>query len=198
MSLAATLPETREAVIPWQAPSFNQWRCFKHAYCDELSISPATKDSKRVAARHPLLVSSMSSNDVNGSSRRDAKRRRFELFFWEKVGTHYHLRFTRLALVLVVCLTVIPAAAIFAIFFTQSRVDFQDVNINMRGEPRAPGNYNHIIPAPPPPMLPTPKVSRSPRGVEPIWQPPAAPNVNANAPLTTSPTPTPTPPRSPG
>ena len=125
--------------------------------------------------------------------------RRFELVFWEKVGTRYQLRFTRLALVLVVCLTVIPAAAIFAIFFTQSRVDFEDVNVNIRTPPSAPRNYGSpIIQTQPPPTLPTPRVSRSPRGVEPPRQPPAAPNVNANAPLTTSPTPSPTPPRPPG
>jgi hypothetical protein len=124
---------------------------------------------------------------------------RFELFFWEKVGTRYHLRFTRLALALVVCLTVIPAAAIFAIFFTQSRVDFGDVNVNIRTPPSAPRNYGSpIIQTQPPPMLPTPRVSRSPRGVEPIRQTPAAPNVNANGPSTPSPTPSPTPPKPPG
>lgn len=33
---------------------------------------------------------------------------RFELFFYEHIGTRYQLRFTRLALGLLVCLTVIP------------------------------------------------------------------------------------------
>jgi hypothetical protein len=141
----------------------------------------------------------MSSNDVNGSSGRDSRRRRFELFFYEQVGTRYYLRFTRLALVLVVCLTVIPAAAIFAIFFTRSRVDFEDVNVNIRTPPSAPRNYGSpIIQTTTPPGMPAaPKAGRSPRPVEPIRQTPAAPNVNADAPLTTSPTPLPTPPRPP-
>jgi hypothetical protein len=137
-------------------------------------------------------------NEPPGRGRRGGGR--FALFFYEQDrqgGTRYYLRFTSLALALVVCLTVIPAAAIFAIFFTQSRVDFGDVNINMRGEPRAPGNYNRIIPAPPPPALPTPRVSRSPRGGDPARQTPAAPNLNANAPPTPSPTPSPTPPKPP-
>jgi hypothetical protein len=141
----------------------------------------------------------MSSNDVNGSSRRDAKRRRFELFFWEKVGTRYHLRFTRLALALVVCLTVIPAAAIFAIFFTQSRVDFEDVNVNIRTPPSAPRNYGSPIIQTTTPVMPAaPKAGRSPRPVEPIRQTPAAPGSNAAAPPTPSPTPSPTPPKPPG
>jgi hypothetical protein len=123
---------------------------------------------------------------------------RFELFFWEKAETRYHLRFTRLALLLVVCLTVIPAAAIFAIFFTQSRADLEDINVNIRTPPSAPSNYRSpIIQTQPPPMLPTPRVSRSPRGNDPSRQAPAAPNINANAPLTPSPTPSPTPPKPP-
>jgi hypothetical protein len=142
----------------------------------------------------------MRPNEENIPKDRQPHRgRRFELFFYEQVGTRYYLRFTRLALGLVVCLTVIPAAAIFAIFFTQSRVDFEDVNVNIRTPPSAPANYGSPIIQSQPPIMPTaPKAGRSPRGVERIRQPPAAPNVNANAPLTTSPTPSPTPPRPPG
>jgi hypothetical protein len=136
----------------------------------------------------------MRPNDQNIPEKRDSRRGgRFELFFYEQVGARYYLRFTRLALVLIICLTVIPVAAIFAIFFTQSRVDFEDVNVNVRGEPREPGNYNRIIPAPP---LPTPRVSRSPRG-DLSRQTPAASGSNSNASLTGSPTPSPTPPRPP-
>jgi hypothetical protein len=136
-------------------------------------------------------------NEPSGNSRHRGGR--FGLFFWEKVGTRYQLRFTRLALVLVVCLTVIPAAAIFAIFFTQSRVDFEDVNVNIRTPPSAPRNYGSpIIQTPPPPVMPAvPKASRSPRGGEPIRQTPAAPGSNADAPPTLSPTPSPTPPKPP-
>jgi hypothetical protein len=124
---------------------------------------------------------------------------RFELFFYEQVGTRYYLRFTRLALVLIVCLTVIPMLAICALFFTQSRVDLENVNINIRAQPGAPGNYGSPIVMPPPMTMPTPpKVSRSPRGGDPARQTPAAPGSNANGPPTPSPTPSPTPPRPPG
>lgn len=123
-------------------------------------------------------------------------RRRFELFYFELVGTRYHLRFTRLALVLVVCLTVIPMVAIFALFVTNSHVDLENVNINVRVEPRAPGNYGGPIVMPPPTTISTPaKVSRSPRGGEPARQTPA---LNANGTPSPSPTPSPTPARLPG
>jgi hypothetical protein len=126
---------------------------------------------------------------------------RFELFFYEydQARARYYLRFTRLALVLVVCLTVIPMLAIITLFVTNSHVDLENVNINVRVEPRAPGNYGGPIVMPPPTTIPTPpKVSRSPRGGEPARQTPAAPSSNANAPPTPSPTPSPTPPQPPG
>jgi hypothetical protein len=122
---------------------------------------------------------------------------RFELFFYERVGERYYLRFTRLALVLVVCLPVIPIVAIFALFVTQSHADLENVNINVRVPPREPGNYQQLIQAPPPAALPNPpKAGRGPRGGDSARQTPAAPGLNANA--QTTPTPTPMLPRPPG
>jgi hypothetical protein len=139
----------------------------------------------------------MSSNDVNGSSRHDTRHRGFELVFWEQIGTHYKLRFTRLALVLVVCLTVIPAVAILALFLTQNHADLENVNINVRTAPPAPGNYPQLIKAPPAAAMPTPpKAGRSPRGGEPARQTPVTPGLNTNT--SPTPTPTPSPPRPPG
>ncbi len=123
---------------------------------------------------------------------------RFELFFYEQVGTRYHLRFTRLALVLIVCLTVIPAAAIFALFVTQSHADLENVNINVTVPSRTPGNYGAPIVMPPPPTMPTtPNVNRVPRAGDSARQTPTTPAVNANAPPTPSPTPSPPPSRPP-
>src|SRR5215207_9720935 len=119
----------------------------------------------------------MGTNEQNIPERRGPHRGgRFELFFYEQVGTRYYLRFTRLALLLVVCLTVIPMVAICALFFTQSRVDLENVNINIRSQPGAPGNdIRLIIQQPPPAPMPTlPKAGRSQRGGEPALQTPAA------------------------
>lgn len=137
--------------------------------------------------------------DVRGKSQ-PQRSRRFELFFYEQEqgGTRYYLRFTRLALVLVVCLTAIPAVAIFALFLTQSHADLENVNVNVRVAPRVPGNYPQLIPAPPATMPTPPKPGRSPRGGEPARQTPATPGLNANTPPTPSPTPSPPTPRPPG
>jgi hypothetical protein len=127
-------------------------------------------------------------------------RRRYVLWYIQHEGSRSYVRVTGLGLLAAVIFTLIPALLILTLFFrneTQQQRDLENVNINMRGEPRAPGNYNHIIPAPPPPPLATPRVSRSPRGGDPSRQTPAAPNLNVNAPLTPSPTPSLTPPRLP-
>lgn len=140
----------------------------------------------------------MRSNEQNIPEDRQPHRGgKFELVFWEKLGTRYHLRFTRLALVLVVCLTVIPALAILGIFLTQSHADLENVNINIRTAPRAPGNYPQLIKAPPPPAMPTPpKAGRSPRGGEPAKRTSVTPDLNTNT--SSTPSPTPSPPRPPG
>jgi len=142
----------------------------------------------------------MESDEFNGRAGPSRRGGRFELFFYERVGTRYYLRFTRLALLLVVCLTVIPMVAICALFFTESHADLENVNINIRSQSQqAPGNdVRLIIQQPPPAPMPTPpKAGRSQRGGEPTRQTPATPGVNANALPTPSPTPSPTPPKPP-
>jgi hypothetical protein len=87
----------------------------------------------------------------NPTGRETRRGSRFELFFYEQVGARYYLRFTRLALLLVVCLTVIPMVAICALFFTESHADLENVNINIRSHSQAPGNDVRQIIQPPPP-----------------------------------------------
>lgn len=123
---------------------------------------------------------------------------RFELFFYEQVGTRYYLRVTRLALVLIVCLTVIPIVAIFALFYTRRHADLENVNINITVPPQSSGNYGGLILQPPTNIPTPPKASRSPRTGDPAKQAPATPSLNANMPQTPSPTPSPPPPRPPG
>lgn len=139
----------------------------------------------------------MEPDDFNGPAGHSHRGGRFDLFFYEQVGMRYHLRFTRLALVLVVCLTIIPIVAIFALFLTQRHADLKNVNVDITVPPRAPANYEAPIIQPPPAVaMPTPpKAGRSQRGGEPARQTPATPGVKVNAPPTPSPTPSPTPPR---
>lgn len=65
---------------------------------------------------------------------------RFDLLYYEQVRTRYYPRFTRLVLILLVCLAVIPVAAIFALFLTQRHTD-QNANINIRVAPRENGEW---------------------------------------------------------
>ncbi len=141
----------------------------------------------------------MPSDDFDEPGGRGRQRGgRFQLFFLEQVGgSRYQLRFTRLALILVVCLTVIPCAAILTLYYKQSRAQPEDVNINIRVAPRAPDINPRLI-QPAPPATPPPKVGISPRAGEPARQTPTAPTKNANAPPTPSPTPSPAPPNRPG
>jgi hypothetical protein len=142
----------------------------------------------------------MRPDEYHSPTERDTRRGgRFELFFYEQVGTRYYLRFTRLALLLIVCLTVFPMVAICALFFTESHADLENVNINIRSQSQAPGNDVRLIIQPPPAPMPTlPKAGRSQRGGEATRPTPAAPGSNVNAPPTPSPTPSLTPPRPPG
>jgi hypothetical protein len=141
----------------------------------------------------------MRPSEQNIPEKRDSRRGgRFGLFFYEQVGTRYYLRFTRLALALVVCLTVIPAVAIFAIFLTQSRAGLENININVRTVPQGPGNYPQQLIQPAPTLPTPPKAGRSQGVGEPARPTPAAPTMNANAPPTPSPAPSPTMPRPPG
>lgn len=142
----------------------------------------------------------MRPDEYESLSGQDTRRNsKFELFFYEQVGNRYHLRFTRLALVFVVCLTVVPAVAILALFLTQSHADLENVNVNVRVAPPAPSNNGALIVMPPPLAMPTPpKAGRIPRGGEPARQTPATPGLNTNTPPTPSPTPSPSPPKPPG
>jgi hypothetical protein len=125
------------------------------------------------------------------------RRHRFELFYFERKGEgdRYYLRFTGLALILVVCLTVIPTAAICALYLRLSRAQTEDIkSLNLNIEPRGPVNYGQIV-VPTPMTVPTPpKLLRSQRGGDGSRQMPATPGLNANPQPTGNPMPSPTPP----
>src|SRR5947209_17539671 len=134
----------------------------------------------------------MSSNEFKGSARHDSHRSRFELFYFEQVGSRHHLRFTRLALILIVCLTVIPVMLLFALFLSRQQSSPDNVNINIVVPTPAPHDYSKPIIQPPsvPPPTP-PKVSNRPGASTATRQTPLAPNSNAGGSFTPSPTPSP-------
>lgn len=134
----------------------------------------------------------MHPNDQNTQERHSRSGGRFGLFFFEQVGSRYYLRFTRLALLLIVCLTLIPIVLLFALYLSRKGSGTKNVNVEIVVPTPAPHDYNKPIikPAAPPPT--PPKVSIPPGAGVPSRQTPLAPNGNANGSFTPSPTPPPT------
>jgi hypothetical protein len=124
----------------------------------------------------------MPSNDVNGSSRRDARRRGFALFYIEQIGSRAYLRFTRLTLFLIVGLTVLSILLLFALFLSNRRGSHEDIDINVVAPTATPQDYNKPVLRQVPPGPMPPKVIKQPR---------------AGVPPSPSPTPSPTPARTP-
>ena len=121
---------------------------------------------------------------------------RFALFFYEQVGSRYYLRFTGLALVLIVLLTVVPTSLILALFLWNRSSAPEEINVNI-ADPTPDGHvYPAIVPLPPPVTIPRP-IQPSTMPKMPTPQMPSASAVNDNRPSTPSPTPTPTPARTP-
>jgi hypothetical protein len=78
------------------------------------------------------------------------------LFYFEGDGPQARLRFTRLAVILVVCLTVVPASAIFALFLLRNDPAKIKVDVNVRTLPPVGASPTPLIkqPLPPPPIKP--------------------------------------------
>lgn len=127
-------------------------------------------------------------NAQEGHGRSDG---RFGLFFFEQVGTRYYLRFTRLALILIVCLTLIPIVLLFALYLSRKGGGSKNVNVDIVVPTPAPHDYNKPIIQPAAPPQRPPKV-RQPGASVPPRQTPLAPNGNAGGAFTPSPTPSPT------
>jgi hypothetical protein len=127
------------------------------------------------------------------SVERDRGRRAggFQLIYFEQVGSRHHLRFTRLALLLIVCLILIPILLLFTLYLSRKRSGPRDVDVDIVVPTPVPRDYNKPIiqPAAPPP---TPPKVRQPGAGVPPQQTPLAPNGNANGSFTPSPTPSPT------
>jgi hypothetical protein len=88
--------------------------------------------------------------------------KRFELFFFESVGNRNYLRFTQLAVILILCFTIIPLVTIFTLFlYSRASISSEQINVNVRStaHPDATPLRNVIIQEPTP--QPLPKVRRS-------------------------------------
>ena len=87
---------------------------------------------------------------------------RFELFYYERVGTRYYLRLTKLAVILVFTLTLISMGAISVLFLTTRHSQNKQTPIKLK-VPESTINYNYpvIEPLPPPAPKPTGRVNKN-------------------------------------
>lgn len=118
---------------------------------------------------------------------------RFELFFFEQVGSRSYLRFTKLALSLILFLTIGSMALLLALFFWNRRGDSENINVNIVSPPHEPQDFSKPIiqPAPPPPS--PPGILKQPRVGVPTRQTPQSPAAAPGVLSTPGPTPSPTP-----
>ncbi len=120
---------------------------------------------------------------------------KFQLIYFERVGSRSYLRFTSLALIMIVCLTVVPTALLFALYLSNRRDGQPNSNVQIIVPP-ASNNYNLPILQPLPPAATPPRI-RQRELVMPTPRTPRGSNENGNSPLTPSPTRSPTPIRTP-
>lgn len=91
------------------------------------------------------------------------------LFYFEDDGSRLTLRFTQLAVVLVVLFTVIPVSALFILFLSRADPADTKVDVNVRMLPPVGVSTSPLIHQPPPPKL---KIQRP----EPLPSVPSAPS----------------------
>lgn len=90
--------------------------------------------------------------------------KKLELFFFESVGNRSYLRFTKLAVVLILCLTLVSLIGIFTLFlYNRASSSSEQINVNVRTipSPNATPFRNVIIQAPTP-QSPPPKIRMQP------------------------------------
>lgn len=90
-----------------------------------------------------------------------ARHHGLDLWFYEKRGSRYYLRLTRLAVALILIPSVLTIVAIVAIFFYQVNRPMEEPNINISMQPGPAVSPQTLIKKPPPPP-PLPPVRRSP------------------------------------
>jgi predicted permease len=107
-------------------------------------------------------------------------RRKFELFYFEMVGSRSYLRFTRLTVFLIIGLMVVSLGLILGLFLLRSQPsDAVLVNVNITVPPATPYSSNTPIIRQPPPQSPPPGI-KQPKYSMPVSPTPHMPGNNTN------------------
>ena len=139
----------------------------------------------------------MRRNDRNIQEERDLRRGgRFELFYFEQVGSRSYLRFTKLALFLILFLTVGSMALLLALFYWNRRGDSENenINVNIVSPPHEQQDFNKPIIQRAPPLPSPPGMVKQPGSSVPTRQMPQSPTATPGVQSTPGPTPSRTPP----
>src|ERR1043165_3939594 len=131
--------------------------------------------------------------DEKPAGRDPYRRGRFELFYFEQVGSRSYLRFTNLALVLVLFLTLGAMAMIIAFYVWNRGHEPVETDINIHVPARESTNYNSPLIRP----APIPSPPRTVQGPAPVAGTPTplttpTPVRNSNRMPSSSPSPRPT------
>src|SRR5205085_2689633 len=113
-----------------------------------------------------------------GRATRERHRGRYNLFYFEQVGSRSYLRFTRLGLILILLFTVLPVIAILSLFLINRSTPSPDVDVTIKPRPADNTSMYPAIKQPPPPT--TPKAVRQPASKQPSPPAFATPSANSN------------------
>ena len=136
--------------------------------------------------------------DEQGAPGENKSRTNFDLVYFERVGERTTLRFTHLAVVLILGLTLISVVAILAIFLIRSRPnDLGNVNVNIAAPALSPYSTNKPIIRQLPPQSSPPKVGKQPAYSTPVPLSSPIPDQDGDEQLTARPPARPSPSESP-
>lgn len=95
-------------------------------------------------------------------------RRNYDLYFIDHIGARSYLRFTRLGVIVILLLTIVPLVVILLLFITREPIG--KINVNITAPPATPFDPNKPVIKPVPPRSPT------------IFKPTRQPNIPAPTP----------------
>jgi hypothetical protein len=112
-----------------------------------------------------------------GRTTREGRRGRYNLFYFEQVGSRSYLRFTRLGLILILLFTVLPVIVILSLFLINRSTPSPDVDVTIKPRPADNTSTYPAIKQQPPI---TPKAVRQPTSKQPSPPALATPSANGN------------------
>lgn len=106
------------------------------------------------------------------------QQRRHSLYYYEQIGSRFYLRITRLGLVLILLLTIVPVIAILSLFLLNQTKPMPDVDVTIKS--RLTDNTSTYPAIKQPSPAPTPRTVRQPALKQPSPPVLSIPPANSN------------------